>query len=264
MDLLLESRDDRGVTSLTLNRPHRRNAFDPGLIAQLTCAFERLDADDDTRLVVLSGAGENFCAGGDIDWMRRAARSSPDENESDAAALAEMFGRLDRLSKPTVALVQGAAFGGGVGLVAACDVAIAARSAKFCMSEVRLGLIPAVVAPYVLRAVGARQARALFLTAEILRADRALAIGLVHEVAPEGGLSAARDRVVDALLLGAPGAQAQSKRLVELCRDRDIDAALTRQTGSLLAERRASREGVEGLNGFLEKRAPDWRGTLRG
>jgi methylglutaconyl-CoA hydratase len=258
---LLETRDERGVTSLTINRPQRRNSLDPDLIGALAQSFRRLDADRRTRVVVMSGAGENFCAGGDIAWMRRAAAGAPEANEADAAALAEMFSALDRLSKPTVALVQGAAFGGGAGLVACCDIAIAARSAKFCMSEVRLGLIPAVVGPYVVRAVGARQARALFLSAEILRADRALAIGLVHEVAPEGGLSAARERIVEALLLGAPGAQAESKRLVALCGDHPIDPTLTRETAHLLAVRRASPEGVEGLNGFLEKRPPNWRGA---
>jgi methylglutaconyl-CoA hydratase len=260
---LLETRDERGVVSLTLNRPSRRNAFEPELIAAVTLTLRRLDADSDARVVVLGGAGEDFCAGGDIAWMRRAARAAPEANEADAAALAEMFATLDGLSKPTVALVQGAAFGGGVGLVACCDIAIAARSAKFCMSEVRLGLIPAVVGPYVVRAIGARQARALFLTGEILRADRALAVGLVQEVAPEGGLTTARDRIVEALLLGAPGAQAQSKRLVDFCRDRPIDRELTRETARFLAERRASPEGIEGLNGFLEKRPPDWRDTRR-
>lgn len=260
---LLETRDDRGVVSLTLNRPHRRNALEPDLMASLTRTLQRLDADDDVRIVILGGAGEDFCAGGDIAWMRRAAEAGPQANEADAMALAEMFAVLDRLSKPTVALVQGAAYGGGAGLVAACDVAIAARSAKFCMSEVRLGLIPAVVGPYMIRAVGARAARALFLTATILRAERALTIGLVHEVASEGGLTSARDRIVEALLLGAPGAQAQSKRLVELCAGRDIDFALMRQTAGRLAERRASAEGAEGLSGFLEKRLPDWRMTMK-
>jgi methylglutaconyl-CoA hydratase len=256
---LLESIDERGVATLTLNRPHRRNAFDGALVAHLTETLRRLDDDPEVRVVVMTGAGENFCAGGDVEWMRRASDASLEENEREAAALGEMFQTLDSLSKPTVALVQGAAFGGGVGLVACCDVAVATQSAKFSLSEVRLGLIPAVVGPYVVKAVGARQARALFLTAEIVRADCAFHIGLVHEICPDGGLTASRERIVEALLLGAPGAQAQAKRLVALCGERGLDASLARETARLLAERRASPEGVEGLNGFLEKRAPNWR-----
>ncbi|CAG0971755.1 partial Enoyl-CoA-hydratase, partial [Gammaproteobacteria bacterium] len=167
---------------------------------------------------------------------------------------------LDRLPKPTVALVQGAAFGGGMGLVACCDIALAAKAAKFCLSEVRLGLVPAVVGPYVLRAIGPRAMRALALGAEIVGADCAFHMGLVHEVAQEGALISARDRIVEALLLGAPGAQAEVKRLVRLYENRTPDASLLMETAHLLAERRASPEGVEGLNGFLEKRRPDWRG----
>ncbi len=256
---LIESIDDRGVVSLTLNRPHRRNAFDASLVGAMTAALVRLDADPDARVIILSGAGENFCAGGDIEWMRAAANTSAAENEKDALALAAMFEALDKLSKPTIAVVQGAAFGGGVGLVACCDIALAARSAKFSLSEVRLGLIPAVVGPYVIKAIGARRARALFLSAEIIGAECAFHIGLVHEVAAEGGLSAARDRLIEALLLGAPGAQAESKRLVSLCENRSIDAALIQETAQLLAARRASAEGMAGLNGFLTKHPPDWR-----
>lgn len=256
---LIESVDDRGVATLTLNRPHRRNAFDASLVGSLTEALHRHDADPDIRIILLSGAGENFCAGGDIDWMRSAASAPADENERDAVALARMFETLARSSKPTLAVVQGAAFGGGVGLAACCDIVIAAKSAKFCLSEVRLGLIPAVVGPYVVKAIGARRARALILSAEIISAEQAFHIGLVHEVAPDGGVSATRDRLIEALLLGAPGAQAQAKRLVSLCADHAIDASLIHETARLLSERRASAEGVAGLSGFLEKRPPDWR-----
>lgn len=256
---LMESMDERGVVTLILNRPHRRNAFDADLVAALTQTLRRLDSDQDARLIVLSGAGENFCAGGDIEWMRRAASAPSEKNEREAMALAAMFEALDTISKPTIAMVQGVAFGGGVGLVACCDIAIAARSAKFCLSEVRLGLIPAVVGPYVIKAIGARRARAVFLSAEILGADAAFHIGLVHEVTTEGGLSAVRDRLIEAVLLGAPGAQTQAKRLVAMCDDRAIDDSLIKETARLLAQRRASAEGVAGLSGFLEKRAPDWR-----
>ncbi len=256
---LMESRDERGVTTLTLNRPNKRNAFDAALVAQLTHTLRRLDEDPDVRLVILTGAGENFCAGGDIEWMREAAGASSEHNQQDAMALGEMYATLDALSKPTMALVQGAAFGGGVGLVACCDIAVAAKSAKFCLSEVRLGLIPAVVGPYVVKAIGPRHARALFLSAEIIGADCAFHVGLVHEVAQNGGLIAVRDRFVEALLLGAPGAQAQAKRFVAMCREEPINEALVREAARLLAERRASTEGAAGLSGFLEKRRPDWR-----
>lgn len=256
---LIETRDGNGVVALTLNRPHRRNALDSSLVRSLTAALRRLDADRDARVIVLSGADGNFCAGGDVEWMRIAASASPEENESDARALAEMFAALDSLSRPTVALVQGAAFGGGVGLVACCDIALAAKTAKFSLSEVRLGLVPAVVGPYVVRAIGARAMRALALGAEIVGADFARHVGLVHEVAQEPALPAARDRIVEALLLGAPGAQAEVKRLVRLYQDRPPDASLLAEAARALAERRASPEGVEGLNGFLERRRPDWR-----
>lgn len=256
---LVETMDERGVVTLMLNRPQRRNALDPSLVAHLTRTLRQLEANPDARVVVLSGANENFCAGGDIEWMKCAAEASPQENERDALALGDMFSTLDRLSKPTVALVQGAAFGGGVGLLACCDISLAAKSAKFSLSEVRLGLIPAVVGPYVLRAIGPRAMRALALSAEIVGADCASQIGLVHEVAREYGLIAVRDRIVEALLLGAPGAQAAVKQLVRMCQDRVPDASLSKETARLLAERRASPEGVEGLNGFLEKRAPNWR-----
>lgn len=256
---LMESIDERGVVTLTLNRPHKRNAFDAELVSRLTETLGRLDTDPDARVIILTGAGENFCAGGDIEWMRDAASAPPEVNERDALALGGMFEALDTLSKPTMALVQGAAFGGGVGLVACCDIAIAAKPAKFCLSEVRLGLIPAVVGPYVVKAVGGRRARALFLSAEIISADCAFHIGLVHEVAPSGGLTAVRDRLIEALLLGAPGAQAQAKRLVALCEEARIDEKLVRETAWLLAQRRASAEAAAGLSGFLEKRPPDWR-----
>jgi len=261
---LMESADERGVVSVMLNRPQKRNAFDAALVASLTNSLRRLDADPETRVIVLSGAGENFCAGGDVEWMRLTAEQPPGENRQDALALAQMFQALDKISKPTIAVVQGAAFGGGVGLAACCDIAIAATSAKFSLSEVRLGLIPAVVGPYVVRAIGVRQARALFLSGEIIGAEQALHVGLVHEISSDGGLETVRDRLIEALLLGAPGAQAQAKELVQLCGDHAIDAALMCETARRLAERRSSREGGAGLNGFLERRPPDWREMRNG
>jgi methylglutaconyl-CoA hydratase len=256
---LLETVDERGVAILTLNRPHRRNAFNRALILDLTSSLKRLDADASVRVVALTGACGNFCAGGDIEWMRSLAKASPQAQEEQALELSKMFHTLDRLSKPTIAAVEGAAYGGGVGLVACCDVAISNNRSKFAMSEVRLGLAPAVVGPYLVRAIGARASRALFLTAEPICADRALRIGLVHELAPEGEIDAARDRIIEALLLGAPGAQAKAKGLVELCERRPIDVSLSKEMARLISARWASSEGAEGLSSFLERRAPNWR-----
>jgi methylglutaconyl-CoA hydratase len=256
---LLESIDARGVVTITLNRPERHNAFDDALVAQLTEALRRLDADPNVRVVALSGAGRTFCAGGDIEWMRRLGDRSFDENLSDAVALAELMHTLDRLSKPTIALVRGAAYGGGVGLVACCDVVIASERANFCLSEVRLGVIPAAIGPYILRSIGARQARRFVLTAEVISAERAREIGLVHEVVKEIDLPVAKDRVVEALLSGAPGAQAEAKSSMFLYEGRRIDDNLMKETARRIATLRASPEGREGLSAFLDKRAPAWR-----
>lgn len=256
---IIESIDERGVANLTLNRPHRRNAFDRAAMLELTTILRRLDSEARVRVVTLSGVGSNFCAGGDIEWMRGLANASPEAQEDDAMVLSEMFHTLDRLSKPTVAVIEGVAFGGGVGLVACCDVAVADIDSKFSMSEVRLGLAPAVVGPYVVRAVGARASRALFLTGEPISAERALQIGLVHQIAQKNETEAVRDHVIDALLFGAPGAQAQSKDLVALCEQRPIDLSLRRETVRVIMARWASLEGAEGLSSFLERRAPNWR-----
>jgi methylglutaconyl-CoA hydratase len=258
MDDILLSIDARGVASLTLNRPMRHNAIDGVFISHLTSSLRSLDKDDDVRLVTLTGAGPSFCAGGDIEWLRSAGQRSSEENGEEAASLFEMFRTLHELTKPTVALVNGAAYGGGVGLVACCDVAIAAADASFCLSEVRLGLIPATVAPFVLRSIGARQARRYFLTAERMTAEQALAIGLVQIVAPEHDLKAAGDRIVAALLQGAPGAQTDAKSLIAFCESQPIDDDLKEETSRRLAERRASIEGQEGLSAFLTKRRAAW------
>lgn len=257
MDDVLESIDAHGVATLTLNRPERRNALNEALIAHMTDALRRLDARSDVRVVVLTGNGPSFCAGADIEWMRRVADKALEENE--AEALAELMLALDRLSKPTIALVHGAAYGGGLGLVACCDIAIASEHASFCLSEVRLGLIPAVIGPFVVRSIGVRQARRFVLTAEVISTEQALEIGLVHEAAPEQEMPAARDRVIEALLNGAPGAQAEAKALMLLCHGRSIDDDLMKGTARRLAARRASPECREGLSAFLEKRSPAWR-----
>ncbi|MGE8130946.1 enoyl-CoA hydratase-related protein [Methylobacterium sp. NPDC080182] len=256
---LLETVDERGVATLTLNRPEQHNAFDDGLIAALTASLHRLGAAPGIRAVVLAGAGQSFSAGADLAWMRRIAGQSFDSNLADAAGLAGLMHSLDRLPKPTLALVHGAAYGGGVGLAACCDVAIAAESARFCLSEVRLGLIPATIGPYVVNAIGPRWARRLFQTAEVFSAERARAIGLVHEVVPDDRLEAAGAEVLRDILRGAPGAQAEAKDLVFLCEGRPVDPDLGRETGRRIAERRASDEGQAGMAAFLDKRLAPWR-----
>jgi methylglutaconyl-CoA hydratase len=259
MSNFLETVDARGIATLTLNCPERHNAFDDALIAELTAALRRLGADAGVRAVVLASSGRSFSAGADLAWMRRMAGHSLEDNLADAAGLAGLLHMLDRLPKPTVALVQGAAYGGGVGLVACCDIALAAEGASFCLSEVKLGLTPATISPYVVNAIGPRWARRLFQTAEVFDASRAREIGLVHEVVPADALAARSEAVMLALLQGAPGAQADAKDLVFLCEGRPVDAALSAETGRRIAQRRASAEGQEGIGAFLDKRAPAWR-----
>jgi methylglutaconyl-CoA hydratase len=249
---ILVSTDARGVATLTLNRPAIHNAFDDRLIAELTHALRRVERDAAVRLVVLTGAGQSFSAGGDLNWMQRMAGYSDAENYADAMA-------LDELCKPVVARVNGAAFAGGLGLVCCCDVAVAAESAVFCISEVRLGLVPATIGPYVVAAIGARAARRYFLTAERFSAAEARRIGLVHEVAPLAELDAAVEKVIAALLEGGPGAQARSKRLIAEVADRPRTEAMMALTARAIAEARASAEGREGLAAFFAKRKPAWR-----
>lgn len=259
MSALLIETDSRGVAHLVMNRPERHNAFDESLISELTEALFELSADTSIRAVVLRGAGRSFSAGADLEWMRRVADYSEAANREDAAALALLMHTLDGLPKPTLALVQGAAYGGGVGLVACCDIAIAADDAKFALSEVRLGLIPAVISPYVIAAIGPRQARRYFQSAEVIPAARAREIGLVHEVVPAADLAARGELLLATLLEAAPGAQAEAKDLVALCAGRAVDEPLLAETGRRIAARRASGEGREGLSAFLDKRLPAWR-----
>jgi len=251
--------DPRGVATVTLNRPAIHNAFDDALIAELTRTLRRLEDDAGVRIVVLTGSGRSFSAGGDLNWMRRMAGYSEAENLADAAALAELMRVLNDLAKPTVARVNGAAFAGGLGLVACCDIAIAAEDAIFCISEVRLGLVPATIGPYVVAAIGARQSRRYFLTAERFSAAEARRIGLVHEVAPAAALDAAVEEIVAALLEGGAGAEARSKRLIAEVQDRVVTPSLQALTARVIAEARASAEGREGLAAFFDKRDPAWR-----
>ncbi len=248
-----------GIATLTLNRPERHNAFDDRLIAEIGLTLARLADDDTVGVVMLAAAGNSFSAGADLDWMRRMAGYHRAENEADALRLAEMMRALDTLPKPTIALVHGAAYGGGVGLVAACDIAIAAESASFCLSEVRLGLIPAVISPYVLAAIGRRAARRYMLSAERFDAREAHRIGLVHGVVAAPALDAAGVALARTLLDNGKEAMADTKRLIAEVADRPVDAALMALTAHRIAAARARAEGAEGLAAFLEKRAPAWR-----
>lgn len=259
-DALVHVRDaPKGVRTLTLARPDVHNAFDDRLIAALTAALEAADAADDVRVVVLTGAGRSFSAGADIGWMRRAGAYGEAENLADAEALARLMTTLDRLAKPTVARVNGAAIGGGVGLVAACDVAIAGSRAVFATTEVRLGIVPAVISPFVVRAIGQRQARRLFLTGERIDAARAAAIGLVHAAVADDALDDAVAAVVADLLLGGPEALAEAKRLVAMVATHPADDARLDEAVRLIARLRAGDEAREGLGAFLAKRPPVWR-----
>jgi methylglutaconyl-CoA hydratase len=246
------------VARLRLNRPDLHNAFDAMVIAALTGALEAVAADDSVRVVVLEGEGASFSAGADLNWMRGMAAASEAANREDSLALARLMRTLDELPKPTIARVHGAAFGGGVGLVACCDIAIAAPEAKFGLTESKLGLLPAVISPYVIEAIGPRQARRWFATAEIFAADTALQIGLVHQVVPADELDPAVQRQIDLLLKAGPVASATAKALVRRVtgeRDRDrLDA----DNAALIAGLRVSAEGQEGLGAFLEKRKPHW------
>ena len=250
--------DQAGRATLTMNRPELHNAFDDLLIAALTVELKRLEADDQVRVVLLAGSGKSFSAGADLNWMRRMADYTPEENLRDAAGLAGLMQTLNGLNKPTIALVQGAAYGGGVGLVACCDMALASPRASFCLSEVRLGLIPAVISPYVVAAIGNRSARRYFLTAEAFDAGEACRIGLVHQVLPEEELLPAALRLSDCLLKNGPRAMSAAKELVAAVSSGAIDQVMIADTARRIAAIRVSAEGKEGLSAFLEKRTPAW------
>jgi len=252
------ARDARGVATVTIDRPAVHNAFDDQTIAALTALLGDLGADTSARVVVLRGAGRHFSAGADLNWMRRMADYDEAENVADARALAALLDTLARLPQPTVAVVQGAALGGGSGLVAACDMVIAAADARFAFSEVRLGLIPAVISPHALAAIGARAARRYFLTAEQFGADEALRMGLVHEVCPVEELDARAEKLIAMLAANPRQAMAEAKRLIADVTGRARDAALLDDLAARIAARRASPEGREGVGAFLDKRTPRW------
>ncbi|MDP8916790.1 MAG: enoyl-CoA hydratase-related protein [Pseudomonadota bacterium] len=245
-----------GSATVLLNRPEKKNAFNAATIAGLHQAFETLHGADTVRVVFLRGAGGTFSAGGDLDWMRSQAEASEADNRADALGLARMLKALHDVPALTVALVQGAAMGGGAGLVAACDMAVATPEASFAFSEVRLGLTPATISPYVVQAVGPRRARALFATGRRFGAEEALRFGLIDEIAPD--LDSVQERLAGEMAACAPGAVGEAKRLVDLVHGARIDRGLLEETARRIAARRASAEGREGTRAFLERRKPVW------
>jgi len=255
-NLSVEKRNRAAI--VTLNRPQIRNAFDDALIASLTATLRALDADPGVRAVVLAGAGPAFCAGADLNWMKRMAGYGYEQNLEDARALAAMLKTLDRLSKPTIARVHGPAFAGGVGLVAACDIAIGTPDAKFCLSEAKLGLSPATISPYVIRAMGARMARRYFLSAEVFDAGEAYRVGLLSSVSASEKLDADIGELLKHLTQGGPAALAKIKDLIRAVSSGSVDDAMIDDTARRIAEIRVSAEGREGIASFLEKRKPSW------
>ncbi len=254
----LELHFDGGVATVALNRPAVRNAFNDELIAELTAVFSQMGERDEVRCVVLAGNGPAFCAGADLNWMKRMAGYTREENLADAAALANMLRVLYRCPKPTIARVQGDVYAGGMGLVAVCDIALSADTAQYCLSEVKLGLIPATISPYVIRAMGERAAHRYFLTAERFSAAEALRIGFVHEVVAAGELDARVAALARSLVQAGPAATKACKALVQDVGGRNITQLLIDRTVHDIADIRAGDEAREGMQAFLSKRKPGW------
>ena len=249
---------DGHVARVTLDRPDVRNAFDDATIVELTAAFRALDDDATVRAIVLAASGPAFCAGADLNWMKRMAGYSDTENRADALGLATMLNTIYACKKPVIARVQGDAYAGGMGLVAACDIAVSADTANYCLSEARLGLMPATIAPYVIRACAHRAAHRYFVSAERFDAAEALRIGFVHQVVKADQLDATVDALAAAIAANSPNAVAECKRLVVDLADKAIDEVLIADTADRIARIRASDEGREGVRSFLEKRKPSW------
>ena len=254
----LEITKSNGVATVTLNRPEKHNAFDDAVIDELTSVFEDIDSDDSIRVMILAANGKNFSAGADLAWMKRMATYSYEDNLRDASGLAKMLSTLNRLSKPTIARVQGAAFGGAVGLVSCCDIAVATPNASFALSEVKIGLIPATISPYVVRAIGERAARRYFVSAERFDAKQAHHIGLVSEIRGEAELDAYIVDLANTIKNNSPSAVTAAKKLALDVGTSEINDDLIEDTCKRIAQIRASNDGQEGLTAFLDKRAPAW------
>ncbi|MBB3046993.1 methylglutaconyl-CoA hydratase [Litorivivens lipolytica] len=258
MTNLLTNIDEKGIATLSLNKPEKHNCFDDTLILEITEAVNALANNDKVRVLVLTGEGKSFSAGGDLSWMQRMANYTHAENEQDAGQLAEMLRVLNEFPKPTIARVQGAAFGGAVGLVSCCDMAVGTPRASFSLSEVKIGLIPATISPYVIQAIGVRASRRYFQTGERFNAETALQLGLLSEVVDEESLDEKINELVTTLLANSPQALAQAKQLVLDYANREITPDLIKDSCTRIADIRVSEEGQEGLKAFLEKRSPNW------
>jgi methylglutaconyl-CoA hydratase len=259
----IEIHTHHGVAVLWLNRPEIRNAFNETMISELAAAFDELDADLEVRAVVLAGRGKVFCAGADLNWMKRMGEMDFEGNRRDAVGFGAMLNRLHTVKKPTIARVHGAAFAGGMGLIAACDIAVASTETEFAVSEVRLGLTPATISPYVLAAMGERAARRYFLTAERFSAAEAYRIGFIQEIAQPDELDATVNAILGEIVQGAPGAHAVTKDLIGAVAKRPLDPGLLADMAVRIATARASEEGKEGVRSFLEKRQPAWVKTVK-
>ncbi len=257
-NILLKHMDARGVLTLTLNRPEIMNAFDDSLISELDNAFSEIEKNESVRIVILTGKGKAFSAGADFNWMKKMSSLSREKNINDAMIFSKMLSRLNSLTIPTIAKVNGATYGGGVGLVAACDVAIGAKNAKFCLSEVRIGLIPAVISPYVISAIGSSNARYLFLTAMPITSAKAASIGLLNDYVEEKELDVYLEKIISSILKGGKNALSLSKELIFAVEGKEIDSMLLSDTAERIADARASEEGKEGVDAFLNKRNPSW------
>ncbi|MCY9855361.1 enoyl-CoA hydratase-related protein [Vibrio mediterranei] len=251
--------DTKGVAHLTLDRQHKSNAFDDAMVADLLYALYRVGNDKNIRCLVLRGNGKHFSAGADLAWMKSMANKSQNENLEDAQKLAELMKRLDTLTIPTVAVVQGSAFGGALGLLCCCDVVVAHADCRFCLSEVKLGLVPATIGPYVIRTIGARYARRYMLSAEVMGAPQALELGIVHEVLLGSKIDPFVDALVDKFVANSPNAIANTKALIQHCHNHPIDPQLIDFTSQVIAEARTSSQGQKGLQAFFDKVPPIWK-----
>lgn len=247
------------VATLTLNKPEVHNAFDDSLILEITQTLKQLEKNESVRVVVLTSSGKHFSAGADLNWMKRMASLTQEQNKQDAQQLAELMYTLNSLSKPTIALVDGATYGGAVGLIACCDIALATKHSQFCLSEVKIGLSPAVISPFVIRAIGERQARRLFLTAEVFDSADAKSIGLLHDTAEEkSDLNLLANKIIKQLLANSPQSLQKTKRLIQHVSQQPINETIRNHTVDVIADIRVSQEGQEGLTAFLEKRQAKW------
>ncbi len=258
MDKVITQIDSRGIARVILNNPDKHNAFDDQMIIQLTEAFEAVATNSDVRIMLLQSEGKSFSAGADLGWMKRMARYSYQQNLSDAHALAAMLKALHQMPIPTIARVQGAAFGGALGLISCCDIAVASSKASFALSEVKIGLVPSTISPYVIAAIGERHAKRYFMTAERFDANTALQISLVHEAVEERFLDDKVEQLITMILSNGPEAVVAAKQLVFAISGKAIDSSLIEHTCEVIAGIRVSAQGQEGLNAFLDKRKPHW------